>query len=114
MILPQAGRPAGDPPDDQRSRGPRGSPPALGRPGRCPLYVRAQLDSAGLSWTQRDLVRPEAAAREPQYAQVTGCFRWWWQVQGSNLRRLSRRFYRPFPRVHRNGRRPGHTSLTIM
>jgi hypothetical protein len=24
-----------------------------------------------------------------------GRFRWWWQVQGSNLRRLSRRFYRP-------------------
>jgi len=34
-------------------------------------------------------------AREPRYAQLTGCFRWWWQVLGSNQRRLSRRFYRP-------------------
>jgi len=25
--------------------------------------------------------------------QARGCFRWWWQVQGSNLGRLSRRFY---------------------
>jgi hypothetical protein len=32
--------------------------------GRCPLYVRAQLDSVGLSWTQRDLVRLKATARE--------------------------------------------------
>jgi hypothetical protein len=42
--------------------------------------------------TQRDSSK---AAREPGYAPVTGCFRWWWQVQGSNLRRLSRRFYSP-------------------
>jgi hypothetical protein len=26
-----------------------------------------------------------------------GLFRWWWQVMGSNHRRLSRRFYRPLP-----------------
>ncbi len=32
-------------------------------------------------------------AREPGYAQATGPFRWWWQVLGSNQRRLSRRFY---------------------
>src|ERR1022692_3987930 len=41
--------------------------------------------------TQRDSSK---AAREPGYAQAMGRFRWWWQVQGSNLRRLSRRFYR--------------------
>ena len=35
------------------------------------------------------------AAREPGYAQATGHFRRWWQVLGSNQRRLSRRFYRP-------------------
>jgi hypothetical protein len=29
------------------------------------------------------------------YAQARGCFGWWWQVQGSNLGRLSRRFYIP-------------------
>jgi hypothetical protein len=28
---------------------------------------------------------------------VRGCFHRWWQVMGSNHRRLSRRFYRPFP-----------------
>src|SRR6516165_662033 len=29
--------------------------------------------------------------------QVRGCFHRWWQVMGSNHRRLSRRFYRPLP-----------------
>jgi hypothetical protein len=28
---------------------------------------------------------------------VRGHFCWWWQVLGSNQRRLSRRFYRPLP-----------------
>src|ERR1017187_7446891 len=28
---------------------------------------------------------------------VRGCFVRWWQVLGSNQRRLSRRFYRPLP-----------------
>jgi hypothetical protein len=44
--------------------------------------------------TQRDNTK---AAREPRYAQATGRFRRWWQVLGSNQRRLSRRFYRPLP-----------------
>jgi hypothetical protein len=65
--------------------------------GRCPLYVRAQLDTVGLSWTQRDLVRLKAAARETGKTQLTGHFRRWWQVLGSNQRRLSRRFYRAPP-----------------
>jgi len=42
--------------------------------------------------TQRDNSK---ASREPGYAQATGRFRRWWQVLGSNQRRLSRRFYRP-------------------
>src|SRR5450759_5862893 len=41
--------------------------------------------------TQRD---NNKAAREPGYAQATDRFRRWWQVLGSNQRRLSRRFYR--------------------
>ena len=41
--------------------------------------------------TQRDSSK---TAREPGYAQATGRFRRWWQVLGSNQRRLSRRFYR--------------------
>jgi hypothetical protein len=44
--------------------------------------------------TQRDKSK---TARAPGYAQATGRFRWWWQVLGSNQRRLSRRFYRPLP-----------------
>src|SRR5579863_2123700 len=31
------------------------------------------------------------------FVQVRGCFGRWWQVLGSNQRRLSRRFYRPLP-----------------
>ena len=42
--------------------------------------------------TQRD---NRKMAREPGYAQARGRFRWWWQVLGSNQRRLSRRFYSP-------------------
>ncbi len=42
--------------------------------------------------TQRDNSK---AAGEPGYAQATGRFRRWWQVLGSNQRRLSRRFYIP-------------------
>ena len=49
------------------------------------------------------------AAREPGYAQAMGRFRRWWQVLGSNQRRLSRRFYRtPIP-THRNTHRPAHS-----
>jgi len=49
--------------------------------------------------TQRDKSK---AARVPGYAQATGRFRRWWQVLGSNQRRLSRRFYREPPARHRN------------
>jgi hypothetical protein len=49
--------------------------------------------------TQRDNSK---AAREPGYAQATGRFRRWWQVLGSNQRRLSRRFYSPPIPTHRN------------
>jgi hypothetical protein len=43
---------------DKRFGGP------LVHPGRCPLYVRAQPEAAGLAWTQRDINGPKAAARE--------------------------------------------------
>ena len=74
--------------------------------GRCPLYVRAQLETAGLSWTQRDLAAPKATARETGNSQLTRRFRRWWQVLGSNQRRLSRRFYRPPIPTHRNIHQP--------
>src|ERR1035438_6000167 len=84
------------------TRGKRLAGPPV-RPGRCPLYVRAQLDTVGLSWTQRDFVRLKAIARKTEEIQLTGYFRWW-QVLGSNQRRLSRRFYsEPIP-THRNSR----------
>jgi hypothetical protein len=44
--------------------------------------------------TQRDKMKK---ARETGKIQLTGYFRRWWQVLGSNQRRLSRRFYRPLP-----------------
>ena len=63
--------------------------------------------------TQRDNSR---AAREPGYAQATGRLCRWWQVLGSNQRRLSRRFYSPSllaeadaagQHIRRSRRRPG-------
>jgi hypothetical protein len=42
--------------------------------------------------TRRD---KEETARIAENSQLTGRFRRWWQVLGSNQRRLSRRFYRP-------------------
>jgi hypothetical protein len=86
-VLPQMTRATGD----KRSAG------SLVGPGRCPLYVRAQLDTVGLSWTPWDLVWLKAIVREAGKTQLTSYFRWWWQVLGSNQRRLSRRFYRPLP-----------------
>jgi hypothetical protein len=40
-------------------------------------------------------------ARLAAFPQRAGRFRRWWQVLGSNQRRLSRRFYRPLPHVAR-------------
>ena len=42
--------------------------------------------------THRD---KKETARRAAFPQPAGCFRRWWQVLGSNQRRLSRRFYRP-------------------
>ena len=44
--------------------------------------------------TRRD---KKETARQTAFPQLAGRFRWWWQVLGSNQRRLSRRFYRPLP-----------------
>ena len=50
----------------------------------------------GLMGAHRETQRNSSKnAREAGKIQLTGCFRWWWQVLGSNQRRLSRRFYRP-------------------
>jgi hypothetical protein len=56
--------------------------------------------------TQRDKTEKAREAGDPQ---LTGRFRRWWQVLGSNQRRLSRRFYsEPIP-THRNSHRPADT-----
>ena len=44
--------------------------------------------------TRRD---KKKTARRAAFPQRAGRFRRWWQVLGSNQRRLSRRFYRPLP-----------------
>jgi hypothetical protein len=46
------------------------------------------------SRTQPPVTRASKILNRPGSSQLRTCFRWWWQVQGSNLGRLSRRFYR--------------------
>jgi hypothetical protein len=46
---------------------------------------------------QPPMTRADKITNEPGSSQFKVCFRWWWQVQGSNLGRLSRRFYRWVP-----------------
>ena len=45
-------------------------------------------------------------ARETGKTQLTGYLCRWWQVLGSNQRRLSRRFYRGLPGIGKQGRSP--------
>jgi hypothetical protein len=45
-------------------------------PGRRPLYVRGQPETAGITGTLRDAVPRNATARESGKSPVTGCFRW--------------------------------------
>jgi hypothetical protein len=53
---------------------------------------RNQPDSQGHNGTT---TARRTTAHRGAYARDTGRLRWWWQVLGSNQRRLSRRFYRP-------------------
>jgi hypothetical protein len=55
---------------------------------------RSRPVGAGHGRTDRDPLRAAPALARPL---VRGRFRWWWQVLGSNQRRLSRRFYREPP-----------------
>jgi hypothetical protein len=67
-----------------------------------PLYVRGQRNMTVYSATHRHTVRQRKMAPLAEKSQLRGHFRRWWQVLGSNQRRLSRRFYRP--RIIRGGR----------
>jgi hypothetical protein len=69
------------------------APPVL--PGRCTPYVRTHCHTS-TALTRTDTWRDEKEpARQAALPQLADRFRWWWQVMGSNHRRLSRRFYRP-------------------
>ena len=55
--------------------------------------------------THRDTRRDKKeTARLAENSQLAGRFRRWWQVLGSNQRRLSRRFYRPLSFTRAAGR----------
>jgi hypothetical protein len=58
------------------------------------VTIAMQGRTAAHRETQRDSGK---AACEPGNAQAKRRFRRWWQVLGSNQRRLSRRFYRALP-----------------
>ena len=71
--------------------------PSLGHVSR-PLYVRGHRNTAPRSDYKVTHARDrEKTARLAENSQLPGRFRRWWQVLGSNQRRLSRRFYRPLP-----------------
>jgi hypothetical protein len=74
MIFKRAGAAAKRSTDKRSNQDKRFSGPLV-RPGRCPLYVRAQLETAGLTWTQRDFTPPKRTAREAANSQLTGYFR---------------------------------------
>jgi hypothetical protein len=94
------------------SRNPRPARPVRGRPWKAdgahrpsqgPDAVRyMSVDTAtrrstaqqGDTWRDR-----EETARIAENSQLAGRFRRWWQVLGSNQRRLSRRFYSPLPQA---------------
>ena len=70
-------------------------------------YMSVTTAMQGLTAAHHDTQRDSSkTAREPRYTQAKGCFCRWWQVLGSNQRRLSRRFYRPLlftPVIYRSG-----------
>jgi hypothetical protein len=72
----------------------------------------------GTHWEQPagyDRTQPDTTQQPPPaYKQVRGCFHRWWQVQGSNLGRLSRRFYRPFALIRLYTSLPAHMWPTVI
>jgi hypothetical protein len=100
------GSPAGSLPEDGRPS----KPGASGAVNRLlgPDSVRhmsVTTATEGLTAEHHETRRHSSKkARETGKTQLTGRLRRWWQVLGSNQRRLSRRFYRPLVSTHRNGR----------
>jgi hypothetical protein len=70
------------------------------RPGGPDVVRYASVDTAThrLTVTHRDTRRDKKeTARRAENSQLAGRFRRWWQVLGSNQRRLSRRFFQTAP-----------------
>ncbi len=92
-------------PGTRRRRGPsvavRETADGAHRPSQSTNPVRhASVDTAThrLTVTHHDARRDKKeTARLAENSQLAGRFTRWWQVLGSNQRRLSRRFYRPLP-----------------
>ena len=89
--------------------------PSVKQPTVCTDRDGGRIPSAMRPWTprhsglQRHKVThagTEETARTAENSRLAGRFRRWWQVLGSNQRRLSRRFYRPL------SSRPSHMPLT--
>jgi len=93
------GRRATDGPPRQPVRGRPWKADGAHRPSWRPDAVRyMSVDTAtqGPTALQGDTRRDKKeTARIAENSQLSGRFRRWWQVLGSNQRRLSRRFYRP-------------------
>ena len=83
------------------------------RPSDAPHAVRhASVDTATPRATalHGDTTRDrEKTARTAEKSQLAGRLRRWWQVLGSNQRRLSRRFYRPIPPPESHATDQAHT-----
>jgi hypothetical protein len=70
-------------------------PTPLPGPNSRPLCVRGPRNMTVHGDTRWPTVGPNKTPRQRENSQLAGRFRRWWQVLGSNQRRLSRRFYRP-------------------
>ena len=108
---PQAGT---RPPARAPSVAVRGKPTVrTDRPGGPDAVRYASVDTAmhRLTVTHRDTRRDKKeTARLAENSQLAGRFRRWWQVLGSNQRRLSGRFYRPLLRATLHTYLPAQTS----
>ena len=96
---PSGGRRATDGPPRQPVRGRPWKADGAHRPSWRPdavRYVSVDTATQGPTALQGDTRwDKKETARIAENSQLSGRFRRWWQVLGSNQRRLSRRFYRP-------------------
>jgi hypothetical protein len=73
-------------------------------------YTSVDTATHRLTVTHADTCRDKMeTARWAAFPQPAGRFRRWWQVLGSNQRRLSRRFYKPIPPPESHATDQAHT-----